>query len=67
MEKKKISIERKVPFQDAVTCLEDLLSAFKLGSIEIQKGENTLVLFPAAEVTIEIEAKHKRDRESFSL
>jgi amphi-Trp domain-containing protein len=67
MEKKKISTEQRLEYNAAVTCLENLLAAFKTGSIEVRKGERAIVLTPAADVTVAVEAKQKPEKESFLL
>ncbi|MDR2669555.1 MAG: amphi-Trp domain-containing protein [Desulfovibrio sp.] len=67
MEKKKISTEQRLEYSAAISYLENLLTAFKAGSIEVRKGERRIVLAPAPDVTIAIEAKQKLDKESFAM
>lgn len=67
MEKKKISTSQTLELKDAVTYLNDLLAAFKKGVITVSKGDEDLVLTPCAPVFLEIEAKKKKHKESFSF
>jgi amphi-Trp domain-containing protein len=67
MEKKKISTEQRMEYNAAVSCLENLLEAFKAGCIEVCKRENRIVLVPSSEIYMEIEAKQKPEKESFSI
>ncbi|MDR1685302.1 MAG: amphi-Trp domain-containing protein [Desulfovibrio sp.] len=67
MEKKKISIEQRLEYNAVVTYLENLLDAFKTGSIEVRKGERRIVLTPASDVYVAVEAKQKPEKESFSM
>jgi amphi-Trp domain-containing protein len=67
MEKKKISTEQMMDYSTAVSYLENLLEAFKAGHIEVRKKDNRIVLVPASNIFVEIEAKQKPEKESFSL
>ncbi|MDR2669756.1 MAG: amphi-Trp domain-containing protein [Desulfovibrio sp.] len=67
MEKRKISTEQRLEYSAAVSYLENLLTAFKAGSIEVRKGERRIVLAPSSDVTIAIEAKQKPEKESFTM
>jgi amphi-Trp domain-containing protein len=67
MEKKKISLEQRLEYSAVVSYLENLLDAFKTGSIEVRKGEHRIVLTPASEVNVAVDAKQKPGKESFSM
>lgn len=67
MDKKKISTSQTLELKDAVAYLNDLLAAFKKGVITVSKGDEDLVLTPCAPVFLEIEAKKKKNKESFSF
>ena len=67
MEKKKIFTEQRMEHKDVVYYLENLLDAFKSGCIEVRHRENQILLAPSSNINVEIEAKQKPDKESFSL
>ncbi|MDR1660252.1 MAG: amphi-Trp domain-containing protein [Desulfovibrio sp.] len=67
MEKKKISTELRMEYSAAVSYLENLLEAFRAGRIEVRKRENRIILAPSSEINVEIEAKQKPEKESFSI
>jgi amphi-Trp domain-containing protein len=67
MEKKKVSIEQRMEYSAAVSHLENLLEAFKAGCIEVRKKENRILLVPPSDIHVEIEAKQKPEKESFSI
>ncbi|MDR2055339.1 MAG: amphi-Trp domain-containing protein [Desulfovibrio sp.] len=67
MEKKKISTEQRMEYSAAVSYLENLLEAFRTGCIEVRKKGSRIVLVPSSDITVEIEAKQKPEKESFSI
>lgn len=67
MDKKKISTSQNLELKDTVAYLSDLLAAFKKGVITVSKGDEDLVLTPCSPVLLEIEAKKKKNKESFSF
>jgi amphi-Trp domain-containing protein len=67
MEKKKISTEMRMEYGAAVSYLENLFEAFKAGRIEVRKKENRIILAPSSEINVEMEAKQKPEKESFSI
>jgi amphi-Trp domain-containing protein len=67
MEKKKIGTNQTLRVSEVISYLEDLLTAFKAGQINISKGAETLSLCPQGEISLEIEAKQKKDYERFSF
>ncbi|SOB60176.1 conserved protein of unknown function [Pseudodesulfovibrio profundus] len=67
MEKKKISMKKEMACEDVIKHLETLLSELKDGRIVVKNEEETLILAPAETVSMEIEAKVKKDKRKFAL
>ena len=60
MDKRKVSTVQTMDLKKAASYLEDLLDAFKKGTITVTKGEENVVLSPASPVFLEIEAKKRQ-------
>lgn len=67
MDKRKVSTVQTLDLKDAASYLEDLLAAFKKGTITVSKGDENVVLSPASPVFLEIEAKKRKNKERFSF
>ena len=67
MDKRKVSTVQTLDLKNAASYLEDLLDAFKKGTITVTKGEENVVLSPTSPVFLEIEAKKRKNKERFSF
>lgn len=67
MEKRKVSSAQKMSLTAVSTYLESLLVSFRAGNIVVGKDDDSITLIPGSQVFVEIEAKHKKGKESFSL
>ncbi|MGE4293884.1 MAG: amphi-Trp domain-containing protein [Desulfovibrio sp.] len=67
MDKGKIEVKQMLAYDDALGYLEDLVASFREGRIVVRKGEEFVTLTPLETVEIEVSAKHKKDKQKFSL
>lgn len=67
MEKQKISVKMHLPYEEAVSYLEDLLKSLKAGTVVVESGGDHVTMKPAGNVAVEIEAKVKKDKQKFGL
>jgi amphi-Trp domain-containing protein len=68
-EKRSVSFEGPVGVDEAIAYLKSLQTALKKGTVYVQSGTEVVALSPAAEVTMEVEARTKKEKQSikFSL
>lgn len=66
-EKVKIEYESTLELDQAVSYLEKLLEGLKSGTLRVEKEAEAVTLHPRGPVTLEVEAKQKRERESFEI
>ena len=67
MEKRKVSLEQCMPYKDVVEYLRGFMAGFEKGAILVEKDGECLSLVPTDNVAVEIEAKMKGNKQSFSL
>ncbi|OIQ50647.1 hypothetical protein BerOc1_02588 [Pseudodesulfovibrio hydrargyri] len=67
MDKQKISVKKVLEYKDAVSYIEDLAKSFRSGTIVLESGEEHVVMKPAAQVGIKVEAKTKKDKQKISF
>jgi amphi-Trp domain-containing protein len=67
MSSNSVELKRKVELWEVVNYLEDLAASFKAGKIVVEKGDKVVSLNPPKIVNLEIEAKHKKEKEKFSF
>lgn len=67
MSKRELSVEGKVENKKVADYLESLAKSIKAGKLVVQKGNEALVLTPAAVISMEVEAKQKKDKEKFEI
>ena len=57
MEKKKLSFERKLPLNAAISYLEEVIAGLRAGTLSVARGADAVVLKPQQQVLVEIDAK----------
>ena len=62
MEKKSIEIEESMTKDQAADFFRMIANGLQSGSIELKNGEQTLTLSPTDMISVEIEAKQKKDK-----
>ena len=67
MEKRKVSLEQCMPYKDVVEYLRGFMAGFEKGAILVEKDGECLSLVPTDNVNVEIDAKMKGNKQSFSL
>lgn len=67
MEKKTIEIEETMTKEQAADFFRMLAYGLQSGSLELKNGEETMTLSPTDMISVEIEAKQKKDKSKFSL
>lgn len=67
MSKKSLGFKAHTDVAQAAAYLEAVLAGLKSGTVCVQRGEEYLVVKPAALVEVEVEAKSKKGKESLSL
>ncbi|MCG3138922.1 MAG: hypothetical protein HJJLKODD_02793 [Phycisphaerae bacterium] len=67
MSKKEVNIKGHVDLAQAIAYLEDLVISLKSGTICVQNCEDYVTLNPASGLEMEVEAKHKGEKESLTI
>jgi amphi-Trp domain-containing protein len=67
MEKKTIEIEATMNREQTAAYFRMLANGLESGSLEIKSGEEVLTLSPSDMISVEIEAKQKKDKSKFSM
>lgn len=65
--KRTIEIEESMSREQAADFFRMLANGLQSGSIELKSGEETLTLSPTDMISVEIEAKQKKDKSKFSM
>ena len=63
MEKKKIHINAQMPCTLAVAHIECFLEGLRTGDVVVEQGTERIVLHPHSEVSLDIEARTKKDKQ----
>jgi len=63
----KLKIKASTSIENAVSYLEDIISSLKAGKIVLQKGEECMALSPKENVSFEVKATEKKDKEKLSV
>jgi len=66
-DKKKVTFEGDVGLAGVQGYLKELLAGLKAGSVWIQSGNDIVGLTPADDVSLTVEAKRKKDRQSLTI
>lgn len=66
-EKRGVSFEGQVELTDAIEYLKSLQAALKKGKVYVQNGSEVVALEPEQAVTMEVEARTKREKQSIKL
>ena len=66
-EKKAIEIEETMTKDQAADFFRMLANGLQSGNLELKNGEETLTLSPTDMISVEIEAKQKKDKSKFSM
>jgi amphi-Trp domain-containing protein len=67
MSENDVSFKRLVEISEAVSYLEALAMSLRTGRIVVEHGETALDLDPPPVVTLEIEAKQRKDKAKFGF
>lgn len=67
MAKEKLTVKTTLPFTEAVAYMEDLVASLKAGTIVVQNEGEHVTLKPGSDVSIEVEAKIKKDKQKFGF
>ncbi|WP_319581708.1 amphi-Trp domain-containing protein [uncultured Pseudodesulfovibrio sp.] len=67
MDKQKISVKKVLEYKDALSYIEDLAKSFRSGTIVLESGEEHVVMKPAPQVSIKVEAKTKKDKQKIAF
>ena len=67
MSKKELKLKGVIDMDGAVSCLEDLVSAFKQGMVILEGEGRSLSLKPGPAVEIKIKAKSKKEKETIEI
>lgn len=67
MSKKEVSVRGTMPPKAIITVLEDLLESFKKGQVVIQNGSEFVTLKPSEQISMELEAGQKKEKEKLTL
>jgi amphi-Trp domain-containing protein len=65
--KKEISVDAEVSLSTAVEYLQAVLGGLDAGVVTVQHGDHAVTVKPESVVNLQIEAKHKKDKEHLSL
>ncbi len=65
--KKTIEIEETMTKEQAADFFRMLANGLQSGSIDLKSGEETLTLSPTDMISVEIDAKQKKDKSKFSM
>ena len=66
-DKRSISFEGAVTRDEAIAYLKSLQTAIKKGTVFVQNGQEVVGLEPEAEMTMEVEARSKKDKQSIKF
>ena len=66
-DKKGVSYEGQLDLSSVQGYLKALMAGFKGGTIYVQSGAEVLALQPESTVTLELEARRKKDKQSLKL
>lgn len=67
MSKQSVSMEKTMNLQETIAYLEELVTSLKVGRIEIAEGEKRVILCLPNVLDVEVEAKHKKDKQKLTL
>lgn len=67
MSKREVTAELRMEITGLISYLEDLIESLRERKLYVEKDAEVLALSPTEVVEVEIEAKQKKDKESFSL
>ena len=67
MSKKELKVKTKGGLEEAISYLKALTSSLKEKKLVIQKESSFITLSPKDEVSLEIEAEQKREKENLSI
>lgn len=65
--KSEVSLEGSMSRDELLTYLEEFTASMRAGAVRVEQGDEQLVLTPAAQVTLGVRAKAKKDKLSFRL
>lgn len=66
-DKKKVTYEAEVGLDVVQSYLKELQAALKAGAVWVQSGNGIVGLTPADSVSLSVEAKRKKDRQSLTF
>jgi len=66
-EKKSVTYEGQMDLAAVQAHLKSLMAGFKAGAIFVQNGTDVVGLHPEATVTMELEARRKKDKQSLKI
>lgn len=66
-EKRSVSFEGPVELTDAIEYLKSLQAALKKGTVYVQNGSDVVALEPEQTVTMEVDARTKREKQSIKI
>jgi len=66
-DKKSVAFEGQLDLNKALDYLKSLQTALKKGTAYVQNGTGVVGLEPAAQVTLSLEAKSKKDKQSIKI
>lgn len=67
MPKKELKVKMIGELNDVIAQMEAIISSLKEGKVVIQKNNSFISLSPQEQVTLEIEAEQKKDKEELSI
>lgn len=65
--KRELQAELHMALPELVSYLEALVNGLREGRVYLQQGEQSVDLCPSQSVTLEIEAKQKKDKDKISI
>ena len=66
-DKNKLVVKGAVEFQEVLAYLENIVNTLKDGKVNIQKGQESIILTPPPIVDFKIEASQKKDKSKLSI
>ena len=66
-DKRTVSFEGAVTLDEAIAYLKSLQTALKKGSVFVQNGQEVIGLEPGSEMTMEVEARSKKEKQSIKF
>ncbi len=66
-EKKSVTFEGQMDLAAVQAHLKSLMAGFKAGTIYVQSGQEVIGLHPEPNVTMELEARRKKDKQSLKI